>query len=91
MERMAEEYHSYNVDELLLPHTLGRGFFFYPENRPPGPDRTYSTNSEFWNEVLGERAVAEHTVILRDFNTFEWIPRNPGLAISIGTCSSSQL
>jgi hypothetical protein len=79
MKRIAEEYAPYTVDELLLPHTMGRGFFFYPERLPFDNDRSYDSNASFWKDVLTERMVAERTVVLRGFKIFEWFPRNPGL------------
>ena len=79
MERIAEEYGSHNVDELLLPHPMGRGFFFYPEKRELKGDRSYDSNADFWQDAFRDQVIAERTVLLRGFNIFEWIPRNPGL------------
>lgn len=78
MERIAEGY-DWNAGEVLLPHTMARGYFFYPEERRVDSDKHYRTNSEFWNEALRDRVIAERTVFLNEFKIFEWIPRNPGL------------
>ena len=79
MERIAEEYAPHNVEEVILPHAMGRGFFFYPEKLSVGKDKSYDSNSAFWIDVLNDKVIAERTVVLRRFNIFEWIPRNPGL------------
>jgi hypothetical protein len=78
-ERIVEGQQPWNVEELLLPHTLGRSFYVYPESRPQTSDKGYAENSDFWKDVLNERTSAERIVKLVGFNIFEWIPRNPGL------------
>jgi ElaB/YqjD/DUF883 family membrane-anchored ribosome-binding protein len=50
-----------------------------PAQRPKIADKEYVSNSDFWGDVLDERITAERTVSLRDFNVFDWVPRNPGL------------
>jgi transcriptional regulator with XRE-family HTH domain len=42
-------------------------------------DSHFETNESFWEKVLDEQLRANATVILKDFNLFEWFPRSPGL------------
>lgn len=78
-QRIVEEYHPWNVEDLLHPHTLGRAFYMRPARRPGGGDREYFANELFWRDVLEERLGAERNVQLRSFRVFDWLPRNPGL------------
>src|ERR1700722_544217 len=71
---------TWNSEQVLLPQTLGRSLYCQPEVLPTAAERAYSSNSTFWADVLDDRtAIAERLVYLRNFNIFEWIPRNPGL------------
>jgi hypothetical protein len=67
------------IENLILPHTLGRSLYTYPEQLPSSNDKIYSKNEDFWYDVLSEKLPAERFVRLKSFNLFEWIPRNPGL------------
>jgi hypothetical protein len=78
-ERLADEYAPWLLDDLLQPHTLGRSFYMRPSSRPQIADKLYADNASYWRDVLEERIGAERNVTLKNFNVFEWVPRNPGL------------
>lgn len=78
-ERVLERQNPWVLEDLILPHTLGRSYYSYPEIRPKANDKSYFDNSAFWKDVIDESLVTERTVSLQGFNIFEWIPRNPGL------------
>jgi hypothetical protein len=78
-KRIVEEHYPWNIADLVQPHTLGRAFYMRPASRSQIDDKDYSTNTAFWRDILSERIGAERTVVLRGFNIFEWVPRNPGL------------
>jgi hypothetical protein len=78
-ERIVEEQQPWNVEHLLLPHTLGRAYYFLPETLQPAADKHYANNADFWKDALNDRVIAERIITLPGFNVFEWIPRNPGL------------
>jgi hypothetical protein len=78
-QRLVEEYHPYVLDDLVQPHTLGRAFYMRPTRRSQIGDKEYINNADFWRDVIDERITAERNVVLREFNVFDWVPRNPGL------------
>jgi hypothetical protein len=79
-QRVVEDYyHPYLIDDLAQPHTLGRSFYMRPAQRPQIADKEFVSNADFWREVIDERIGAERNVVLRGFNVFDWVPRNPGL------------
>jgi len=78
-QRLVEEYQPYALDDLAQPHTLGRAFYMRPTQRPQISDKEYANNADFWRDVIDERIKAERNVVLRGFNVFDWVPRNPGL------------
>jgi hypothetical protein len=77
--RLVEQYAPWHLDNLLQPHTLGRSFYMRPSSRPQVADKLYADNAAYWRDVLEERIGAERNVTLKNFNVFEWVPRNPGL------------
>ncbi len=77
--RIAEEYPPWALEHLVQPHTMGRSFYMRPSSRNHIGDKEFIDNSGFWTDVLTERITAERNVFLRNFNVFDWVPRNPGL------------
>src|ERR1700676_4895043 len=68
--RMAEEYPPWVLDQLVHPHTSGRGYYMRPAKRLEAADKMYFHNDQFWADALSEKVGAERNIALVGFNVF---------------------
>ncbi|RTM00423.1 hypothetical protein EJV44_03770 [Ancylobacter aquaticus] len=78
-QRLGEHIDGYLLSDIVLPQTLGRGFYMKPSELPKAKDREFFDNESLWHHIFEERLRAERLVRLIGFHIFDWVPRNPGL------------
>lgn len=78
-QRLSEHIEGYLLSDIVLPQTLGRGFYMKPSELPKAKDREFFDNETLWLHIFQERLRAERVVRLSGFRIFDWMPRNPGL------------
>jgi hypothetical protein len=76
---IVEGYNYTAQEQIFAPQTLIRSFAMTPISDVVADAFEFDTNDVFWKDVFDEQLRAGNRVTLRNFNIFEWFPRNPGL------------